>query len=108
MGKQLLDLMLSNDITQSYNSGGHNFKGSDQSFLRNHVWPHAEKIATIHDAYSCRMFGGDPFPTRRPSDRYCFAACFWPCCDISINQTQRMPDCPIECRPKDHQDWNTC
>ena len=100
--------MLSEKIKIAYNNGGNNDKGADQSFLSDHVWPIAQTSATIHDSYNCRFLGGDPFPTQRPSDRFCFAACFWPCCEVELNQTNRMPECPIECRPKDHQDWKFC
>jgi hypothetical protein len=100
--------MLSDSIVSSYNPGRNNYKGLDQSFLSDYIWPHARPNATIHDAYNCKMLGGEPWPTQRPDDKFCFAACFLPCCDVGLNQAQRMSECPHECRPKDHQDWKYC
>ena len=108
LGKNIYELILSEQVTSMYNRNGQNQKGLDQRFLTDHVYIHAKKSATVHDSYYCKIFGGEPFPTQRPNDKYCFAACFWPCCDTSLNQNQRMPECPSECRPKNHKDWIYC
>ena len=75
-------------------------------FRRRHIWPKAKFNATMHDSYSCSVYGGEPFPTQRPENLYCFVSCFNPCCEESANQTQRMPDCPKECRLK--PEWEKC
>lgn len=100
--------LIDKNVQYKYKWNDDNYKGADQEFLSKYIWPLAINNATMHDSYSCNFFGGEPFPSERPLDRFCFAACFWPCCDKKLNQTDRMPECPIECRPKNHQDWIYC
>lgn len=108
LGQEIFQKFISKDIQANFNPQKSNLKGYDQSYLAQHVWSIANQNATIHDSYNCLSMGGEPFPTQRPTNMYCFVSCFDPCCDEIHNQTQRMPPCPIECRPKDHQDWTTC
>lgn len=109
-GKMIFSWILSKENQKRYSIRNNiqNAKGADQWFLYDIVWPVAKANATVHDSYLCNQFGGEPFPTQRPNDKFCFAACFLPCCDTSLNQTNRMPECPMECRPKEHQDWYYC
>ena len=108
LGKTIYELILSEKITKTYNQQGLNYKGYDQSFLRNYVWPHAKLNSTSHDSYNCMHFGGEPFPKKRPDHIFCFSTCSLPCCDINLEQSIRMPECPNVCRPIEHQDWIYC
>lgn len=108
-GYRIYQNFITDKIQSEFNPGQtKNLKGYDQFYLTQHVWPMAKQNATMHDSYNCQVYGGDPFPTQRPTDRYCFVTCFFPCCDLKHNQTARMPECPLECRPKDHPEWTTC
>ena len=107
LGKIIYELILSKSL--KLNQKNLNNKDYDQYFLSNFVWPIAKKSATVHDSYNCKYLGGEPFPTKRPEDKFCFASCSLPCCDQTLNQKNRKMDvCPVECRPKDHQDWIYC
>ncbi|XP_065654451.1 uncharacterized protein LOC136081092 [Hydra vulgaris] len=76
-------------------------KGDDQYVLNSFVWPLLSQNVLIHDAYLCQSIAGSkPFPSKR---------------DISgvfVGQPRGEPGgfikCPIECRPKEHQDWEYC
>ena len=84
----------------------------DQEFLRIHLWPYAQHNAMSHDSYLCTITDWNrhhrPFPTERPilkKSRNCFIGCPKPCCVIwPFNDKP----CPVECRPKEHQDWTYC
>lgn len=108
IGKSVYEIIMSRRIQKDFNPLNLNPKLVDQGFLTAYVWPIAEFNSTIHDSYLCSVLGGEPFPTRRPEDKYCHVACFIPCCDSSLNQVQTMPLCPIQCRPKEHQNWYYC
>ena len=59
--------------------------------------------------YLGKQFGGEPFPRKRPDNKYCYAACSLPCCDESLDQNNRQLEmCPSLCRPKNHEDWIYC
>lgn len=101
----ILDPAVQREYIVAYES---NSKGADQMFLSEYIWPKAKKNSTVHDSYNCGEFGGDPFPTQRPNDKFCFVACFLPCCIEDVNDTRKMPECPIACRPQNNQDWKYC
>lgn len=107
-GFRVYEEFISTSTQNQFNAAASNPKYLDQSYLSSHVWPFARTNATVHDSYTCAMFGGEPFPTRRSPDMYCFVSCFYPCCDLKYNQTARMPPCPAQCRPKEHPEWDTC
>ena len=86
-------------------TNGESKKGLDQDFLKDFIWKYAQKNATIHDSYSCKEFGGDPFPTKRP-ESFCYISCHHCCENIYKNKTNY--ECPLECRPKEHLDWTYC
>lgn len=95
LGKKVFTLFTSEDNVQRYNQAGTNTKNNDQLFLALQVRQLvARGAATVHDAYSCGSYpDSKPFPTRRPVDKFCFVACFFPCCDVKHNQTARMRTC---------------
>jgi hypothetical protein len=81
--------------------------GADQDFLSDQVWQLAEDVSTIHDSYSCNLFkNSQPFPTQRQDKYVCFATCAF-CCNSTINPELSVV-CPVQCRPKEHQDWLYC
>lgn len=77
--------------------------------LKEIAWNFAEKNSKIHDSYTCQSLGGEPFPSKRPTNINCFVGCKNKCCDENQNQTAIVsPVCPESCRPKDHNDWQYC
>jgi hypothetical protein len=84
----------------------------DQRFLAEHLWPYAQKQAISHASYWCTTPDWNvhhrPFPTQRPTinlTKYCYIGCPKPCC--ATTNFDKEP-CPVQCRPKDHQDWTFC
>ena len=86
-------------------------KGIDQHLLARLVWPYAKNDSVIHDSYTCRMTrlrGTDirPFPTKRLQRRHNFVG------DRSSSKgeitVKKHGACPVQCRPKEHQDWIIC
>ncbi|CAF3436162.1 unnamed protein product [Rotaria sp. Silwood1] len=82
----------------------------DQSFLSREVWPQALSSIIVHDSFLCTKTyskNSEPFPTQRPSanEINCYVGCVRPCCDDG-----KLPfgECPKQCRPKDHPEWNYC
>ncbi|CAF1035016.1 unnamed protein product [Rotaria sp. Silwood1] len=82
----------------------------DQTFLSKEIWSHAKSSIIVHDSFLCKNNYGkkpEPFPTQRPSanETNCFIGCIRPCCSSG-----KMPfgECPKECRPKYHPEWNYC
>ncbi|XP_065679703.1 uncharacterized protein LOC136094074 [Hydra vulgaris] len=76
-------------------------KGNDQHVLNSFVWPLVSQNVLIHDSYLYRSIAkSKPFPSKR---------------DVNgsfVGETRdgngRFVKCPIECRPKKHQDWEYC
>ena len=109
----LLPLDNENDIRRfmkTYSRAG------DQLFLKHYIWPLARHDSLIHDSYSCfwsryiSRTDTRPFPSKRqyPS---CFVGCPKPCCTEEIKESidfSRYKQCPLICRPKEHQDWLFC
>ncbi|XP_057303844.1 uncharacterized protein LOC130641169 [Hydractinia symbiolongicarpus] len=78
------------------------FKESDQTLLRDFVWPLVRHDSMQHDGYSCERYPESyPFPSRRETNSSGFMGCKRPC-------TRVVPPCPLKCRPKNHQDWMFC
>ena len=78
----------------------------DQDFLRDFIYKYTKKNAIVHDSYSCKRFeDSEPFPSKR-HDSFCYISCRDCCQDIYPNQTNHK--CPIDCRPKEHLDWEFC
>lgn len=79
-------------------------KGKDQSFLNSFVYPHIKESSIIHDSNLCRIFrDGEAFPTRRVG--YCHVGLRNENCS---KESHDVSKCPVECRPKDHKDWEKC
>jgi hypothetical protein len=84
----------------------------DQQFLADHLWPYAKDKAMVHASYWCTIPDWNqhhrPFPTQRPIPNvtyYCFIGCPKPCC---VDWYFDKDPCPVNCRPKEHQDWIYC
>ncbi len=93
----LLNLIV---FSRKYNYGKANLKGYDQFFLAT-IYSLLKDSAVIHDSYTCEIFGGQPFPSRREGD--CFVGGLGEC-----NRNGSFRECPVKCRPKMHLDWTTC
>jgi hypothetical protein len=86
------------NVAINYHKPGEKFnKGNDQDFLGHHVYPVIRDNCMVHDAYLCKQFGGQPFPTKRNGN--CYICNAGPCDPINGNFEHI---CPVECRPKDH------
>lgn len=86
--------------SQSYNPKVKNQKGYDQFFLTSIYWL-LKNDAIIHDSYTCKQFGGSAFPTERVGN--CFIGGGGDC-----DPNGWLDPCPVECRPKNHLDWESC
>ena len=106
MADYLYKALTNKFIAQHYNKIKNN-KGEDQFFLTDFFSYYSLRNSTTHDSFSCQKLGGDPFPVQRIGN--CFVGCTY-CCNSSIEiLNQKFPFiCPIECRPKNHQDWIHC
>ena len=94
---QYLELMLKNAGKRSSKSEAK--KGDDQFMLQRYLWPNVKNDVIQHDSYLCKSFPGSiPYPSQR----------------LSVNEVvggtegNAVPECPKECRPKDHLDWLYC
>ena len=75
----------------------------DQKVLANYIWPKLKNDVIQHDSYTCKRYPGSiPFPTQRYKNE--FVGCISHACSNGIKDEK----CPVECRPKDHQDWIYC
>ncbi len=111
VGKELFRKLATFDVIRPYNN---RIYLEDQFFLIHHIWPIAKQNATIHDSYYCKDFGGEPFPTQRPSHD-CFISCS-NCCssgnssDVVTEKRVGLysvgKECPVECRKEIN--WNYC
>ena len=95
-GKQLLVEMINFAKTLSRHSH------DDQTVLNKIIWDKYGHDSIQHDSYMCHQFSGSqPFPTRRENIHD-----FVGCSDHNCNWT--LPQCPVQCRPKEHPDWIYC
>jgi hypothetical protein len=98
--KNVSQYLLSPDVAQCYAGEG------DQTFLEDYIWPRAtmyNKMTLEYDSFLCGKFPNSrPFPTRKKSPTL-FVGCRRPNCT-----RDEHPECPMECRPPDHQDWIWC
>jgi hypothetical protein len=105
--KGLFAKIIDKSKAKQYISGQGFCCGADQGFLSSEVWPEASRNSTVHDSYLCNAFGKSrPYPTKRPTETYCYVSC-----NLCCNTTQiadKMKECPVQCRPKEHQDWIYC
>ncbi len=103
LSKQIFNDIIDQNIAKQYNSRPINSKGQDQFFLSSYVYQKIKKNSVIHDSYLCLMYNdSEPFPTKRVGNCFVGGENALSC----INET--FKDCPVQCRPQNHQDWNTC
>ena len=104
LATKIFEMIIDKNISRIYNpvNGTINKKGHDQFFLEEYVHPLIHNRSVTHDSFICERFGGDPFPTKRVGN--CFIGSTNGCNTTGVF----FKDCPIKCRPKNHQDWNQC
>ena len=94
---QNLELMLKNAGKRSIKSEAK--KGDDQFILQRYLWPKVKNDSIQHDSYLCKSFPGSiPYPSQRLSVYEV----------VGGTEGNAVPECPKECRPKDHADWLYC
>jgi hypothetical protein len=113
LGYEIARKLVPVNVQLKYNIDLNNYKNLDQLYLQERVWPIAAVNATIHDSYNCKVYGGESFPTQRPTNVNCFVSCFYPCCNENsvsdeIKSNLVMSKCPIQCRPRDKIEWEYC
>ncbi|CAF4039394.1 unnamed protein product [Rotaria sordida] len=95
----IIKYLFSKSILNCYNS----MRG-DQDFLRDYVWPIAEKESIQHDSFHCKLYKFSiPFPKPKLSITQ-FVGCRRPC---RYNQDPPGP-CPIKCLPHNYTDQYLC
>ena len=98
--KEIIDL---NIAKQYKRNPAINTKGEDQFFLTSRVYRKIKTISVIHDSHLCLLYkDSEPFPSQRVGNCHIRGENAISC----INGT--VKDCPVKCRPQNHQDWNTC
>ncbi|CAF1000518.1 unnamed protein product [Brachionus calyciflorus] len=99
---EIYNLIINKNLSRNYNPNGRSTKGYDQFFLSDHVYPKIKLNSTIHDSYLCKHYPNSrPFPTKRIGN--CFVGGVGWC-----NEKKNFTICPNQCRPSNHQDWETC
>ena len=74
-------------------------KGDDQFMLQRYLRPKLKNDVIQHDSYLCKYFPGSiPYPSQRLSVYEI----------VGATEGNKVPECPKECRPKDHVDWLYC
>ncbi|CAF1056648.1 unnamed protein product, partial [Brachionus calyciflorus] len=101
LANQLFDQLINKTIAKRFNHDGMSLnKFADQSFLAQYLYPKIHKNATIHDSFTCKIHNDSkPFPTRRAGS--CYVGVIGKCNE----NIEFWHKCPIECRPKDHLNW---
>ncbi|XP_042855238.1 uncharacterized protein LOC122242091 [Penaeus japonicus] len=99
--RSLRDTMYSKPQTERY--------GHDQRLLKSVLWPVARTNVLNHDSFTCVKWRREhgpavPFPTQRVEGTYCG----WGTYKVAEAKLVAKSECPVECRPKDHQDWTRC
>ncbi|CAG0891388.1 unnamed protein product [Darwinula stevensoni] len=79
----------------------------DQAILRKVLWPATNRRMLMHDSYFCTKpeYEGPkyrPFPTRREKGDFVAIG------PRTEGASEKLGKCPVECRPKNHQDWEYC
>ena len=97
-------------IVRTHSSNKKKTYNVDQTVLRDVVWPFAKKDVVQHDSYYCSDHRYQashpilPFPTRRQGHAFIGKVNF----NNGIFRVVKVKECPIKCRPKNHQDWIYC
>ena len=80
---------------------------ADQTILKEYFWPWIQSNMVCHDSFYCQKYKNtQPFPTQRPEGFANYAGTYNFMRKHQKNSVER--ECPIKCRPKDHQDWELC
>lgn len=75
----------------------------DQNTINEVLWPEYKDNVVRHESYKCKEFEhSQPWPTQRV-DEESFVGRPWYRFQIKLPEK-----CPVDCRPKDHQDWDYC
>ena len=87
-------------------------KGMDQTALTYVVAPNVVKDSLVHDSYLCGIdyLGGSKpvaFPSKR-IDPVVMTETSMPNFVGNTGTDQIDQECPLQCRPVDHQDWKFC
>lgn len=94
-------------LIQVYNSNADAEKNkydSDQKFLADYVYPLIKNDSIIHDSYHCDIFDNTlPFPSKR-NNSMCHVGFVGDCMLSKVV----LYDCPVNCRPSNHKEWNFC
>lgn len=98
------------ELMSAHIDAGKDFNGygKDVVFLLKIVWPMIKDDQISHDAYHCKRFpNAFPFPTQR-DDNYQHIGQVFDANDAPkmrhIHLIRNVSN-PVECRPKEHQDW---
>ena len=81
------------------------FGGPDQQLLAAYVWKNfgGPSGCLQHDSYLCKRYPGSvPWPTKRPIEPNNYVG------SVVVQNYTMKEKCPVECRPKDHKDWEYC
>ena len=72
-------------------------------FYYRYVWPWAKNNQISHDSYTCQKYPKTrPYPTKRLKGPNNFVA------SVVFENHELTKECPVKCRPKNHQDWKNC
>ena len=98
--KKIYNTLIDNQVASNYKNRP---KGTDQSFLTDHVYYLIESDSIIHDSYLCTMYSKSlPWPTKREGN--CFVGSTGSCNSSATD----FYKCPLSCRPSNHKDWIFC
>ena len=71
LANTLFNLILNVNIAKKYSPFKQKNKyNGDQNFLKQYVYPKIKRRSIVHDSFTCALYGGEPFPTKRTGD--CF------------------------------------
>ncbi len=106
LGKEIFKKIINEAIANKYHKAGTKTKkGPDQFFLTDHVYPLIKSQSIIHDSYLCQHYrDSKPFPTQRIGN--CFIGS--PQKNQANCELKKFIECPIDCRPIEHRNWNFC
>ena len=101
MSNKIFNLVVDKSMARRYNDNGQTPRGNDQYFLSHQIYQLIVNKATIHDSYNCKKFANSkPFPTERKVIDHVGS--------LNFALPDNIKECPIECRPSNHQDWKYC
>lgn len=100
LSKWIYSKLVSKKLSLYYNLKSHeNYKGLDQEFLADYVYPLIYSHSTVHDSFFCRnYFNSKPFPTQRIVTDHVGSRL--------LDNTSRTKECPVACRL--NKDWKFC